>query len=60
MIGEQRYTVWPEGQPENAVATNNWLRMQWLVFWIGLKTSWPNPLNAKRVCCLIEGTSHDQ
>jgi hypothetical protein len=43
------YSIYPEGQPENRTRCKGWLALLWFTFWVGLKTFWPNPLNARRV-----------
>jgi hypothetical protein len=51
----KRYAaVWPEGNPNKAAWAQSWLHMHWLMFWLGIKTFWPNPLNAKRICAYIQ------
>lgn len=40
---------WPEGQPEKVVTWHTHVGKNWAEFWVGIKTYWPNPLNAKRV-----------
>lgn len=42
--------VWAENAPANAVPARDWLHSEWLAFWIGLKTYWPDPRQAQRVC----------
>ena len=46
----QGYIVWPEGQTDKAVFTMSRLKSLWLSFWLGLKSSFPNPFKARRVC----------
>jgi len=43
--------VWPEWQPHNAVFAYSPLHKHWLEFKLGLRSMWPNPLDAKRICC---------
>ncbi len=42
-------TIYPKGERWRAAHAESWLGMQWLAFWIGLKTMFPNPLNAQRI-----------
>jgi hypothetical protein len=48
-MGMHYATIYPEGEEWRRVHAESWMAMRLLTFWIGLKTFWPNPLNARRV-----------
>ncbi len=46
----QRFAVvWPEGQHDKAQWATSWLHCVWLQWWIGIKSWWPKPWDARRV-----------
>lgn len=45
-----RYVIWSEDEPHKAVDVNYRYEALWHQFWLGLKSWWPDPRNAKRVC----------
>lgn len=48
-----RYAVvWPEGRPDNAVFARGVVHCEWLRFWLGIKTWWSKPTDARRICVL--------
>lgn len=53
-----RYTVYLENAKYETVRhAETWLGMQWLAFWIGLKSFFPDPRKAQRV--VIESPGWD-
>lgn len=48
-------TIYPENDKMKFVHAENWLTMHLLTFWVGLKTYFPNPLNAQRVVVVRPG-----
>ncbi len=46
-----KFLVWPEGQPNQAQFAIPWWHMQLLMFSMGLRTMFPNPLKARRMIC---------
>jgi hypothetical protein len=43
-------TIYLEGDKYGSFAhADGPLSAAWLTFWVGLKSNWPNPLNARRV-----------
>lgn len=45
----RKVVLWVEREPDTARYAEGAMHMLWLQFWLGFRTMWPNPKNAKRV-----------